>query len=843
MGKLSQQFLQRQEEEKQQRERRSKKATARQKRKVNGGVIAVVVAVLVAVAIATPLVYSALAKDGDPFAGFLPVATIVGGDEEAEVTETDLAEAESLSMQDVTILSAADANLSPAMRAVGIAKDDVRAATASEQGASRCAVAPVYQWPDLSTPAGYMVALLYVDGNQYTVYGYIIGAESWKPITMPYPLVYDRNPANGLFTYNLNATLSTAASFWSQRESYALTEKLETAVSTLEELYGLRRPTNPMMLQSESVSDGGTTTIDNLYVAMRIGFTDYFEEMEKEIVDESSVYGYSVGNWENLPVDEADAATGNCWTADIQVPGSLTIEDATDLDIKLVNDSSCDAPDMSYEVTSADTGIVAVQSEGGKVSLVPQRLGTTSVTVTAYASTGGERQIAGVKVISVTVGEGFAPIAPEESPKETDAGSGNEEKAAPAKDEKTALGRSPAKTAPALTAANPSDAPSEDDASASAKPSVATTPSKSEATRALKPQTVTVSDKTVAMGKTASADAATDGDGILTYATSDAGVATVDSAGVIRAVKPGIAVITVTASQTATCEQGQALMTVTVPKLTPTIAAADKSLALGATGNLDATVTEGASKLTYASTDTTIVTVDGNGTVTAVAPGSAVVILSTAENELYLPAERTVRVTVAKGDATITASDVSVLAGKEVSVSAKVTAGASEPTYRSADAGIATVSEKGVVTGVKAGKTEITIESAENATFNGASATVSVTVEEAQPAIPVTRAEEKTEKKGTTETKGATGATGQVPSVTIKPVAIQPVAAGDEQTKVTYSKASGSDAISVDASTGAISVKPSAKPGLYRIGIRTAFTNRLNRFAGSRMRYYMFWVR
>lgn len=131
--------------------------------------------------------------------------------------------------------------------------------------------------------------------------------------------------------------------------------------------------------------------------------------------------------------------------------------------------------------------------------------------------------------------------------------------------------------------------------------------------------------ETFALVATVSPDNATDK--TVTWATSDAAVATVDTEGKVTAVAAGTATIT------ATCGSVSASCTVTV--LTPIIEAANISLntesvelAVGETRQIVATVTpEDATDktVTWTTSDAAIATVDADGTVTGVAVGTAIV--------------------------------------------------------------------------------------------------------------------------------------------------------------------------------------------------------------------------
>ena len=125
-------------------------------------------------------------------------------------------------------------------------------------------------------------------------------------------------------------------------------------------------------------------------------------------------------------------------------------------------------------------------------------------------------------------------------------------------------------------------------------------------------------------------------DKTVTFASSDAEVATVDNTGKVTAVKAGNADITVTTkdgNKTAKCT-----LTVTAKQIPVTGVTLDKStlsLEVGATETLNATIAPSDASykaVRFTSSDEAIATVDDNGLVTAVAPGSADITVESIEN-------------------------------------------------------------------------------------------------------------------------------------------------------------------------------------------------------------------
>jgi len=115
---------------------------------------------------------------------------------------------------------------------------------------------------------------------------------------------------------------------------------------------------------------------------------------------------------------------------------------------------------------------------------------------------------------------------------------------------------------------------------------------------------------------------------VVTWSTSNAGVATVSASGLVRAVAVGVATITATSEG----KTGTAAITVTaVPVASVTVSPASTSLAIGATQQLAAVTKDAAGGtltgrvVTWASNNNAAATVNGSGLVTAVAAGSATI--------------------------------------------------------------------------------------------------------------------------------------------------------------------------------------------------------------------------
>ena len=150
----------------------------------------------------------------------------------------------------------------------------------------------------------------------------------------------------------------------------------------------------------------------------------------------------------------------------------------------------------------------------------------------------------------------------------------------------------------------------------------------------------------------------------ITFASSDAEVATVDKDGLVTAVKAGEATITLTTEENAgynAAEPVTIAVTVTEPEPEPepepeeatlTVTPESLSLEVGATETL-AVETNSSATPTFASDKESVATVDAEGKVTAVAEGSATITVAVAEVEgEFTAASKTVSVTVTKAEET-----------------------------------------------------------------------------------------------------------------------------------------------------------------------------------------------
>ena len=217
----------------------------------------------------------------------------------------------------------------------------------------------------------------------------------------------------------------------------------------------------------------------------------------------------------------------------------------------------------------------------------------------------------------------------------------------------------------------------------------------------------------------------------VNWTTSSAEVATVAD-GVVTAVAPGTATIIATTAdggKTVTCAVTVNPKPVPVEGVSVEVEAIE--VAEGENASIVVKITpEDASvkDVTFASSDEAVATVDEEGNITAVAPGTATITVTTADGGKTATCEVTVtpKVVPVEGIA-FTKDQVSVVEGEKVLLYVSFTpknATDKRVTWSSSDTGVATIDSKGNVTGVKPGTATITVKT----TDGGKTATCVVTV-------------------------------------------------------------------------------------------------------------------
>lgn len=229
------------------------------------------------------------------------------------------------------------------------------------------------------------------------------------------------------------------------------------------------------------------------------------------------------------------------------------------------------------------------------------------------------------------------------------------------------------------------------------------------------------SRKTIAAGKTYQLKATVSPSNAsiksVKWSSSNKDIATVNSKGLVTAKKGGTATITCTTtsgSKKAVCK-----ITVTQKVKSISLSASSITLISGKTKTIKATASPSSATnkdVTWSSSDKNIVTVNGNGKITAVKAGTAYVRAKAADGSgVY--ARCKVTVIQAPKKITLSLDEATMIRGGKMTLSAKVTPSNSYDktvTWSSNKTSVARVSEDGVVTAVKAGTATIICKSNAN---------------------------------------------------------------------------------------------------------------------------------
>lgn len=200
----------------------------------------------------------------------------------------------------------------------------------------------------------------------------------------------------------------------------------------------------------------------------------------------------------------------------------------------------------------------------------------------------------------------------------------------------------------------------------------------------------------------------------LTFVSSDTSIATVSDDGTITGVSRGQTTVTATSFNG---KSGSITVVVTQPVTGVSLDVQSLELFTGEHHQLTATVIPDTAQIkdvVYSSSNIGIVQVSGNGFITAVSGGEAIVTVTTVDGQLTASCTVTVKEPVSGVKLDVNYLEISV--GETITVSATVnpsTASDKSVTYTSSDASIATVTSDGKITALKEGEVVITVTTAE----------------------------------------------------------------------------------------------------------------------------------
>ncbi len=226
----------------------------------------------------------------------------------------------------------------------------------------------------------------------------------------------------------------------------------------------------------------------------------------------------------------------------------------------------------------------------------------------------------------------------------------------------------------------------------------------------------------------------------ITYSSSDEGVATIDASGTVTIVAGGTAVISATSAETNVYEAGTVSYTLTVGKSSEGISwsAATCSVTMGSSSNSYPTLVNPAGRaVTYSSSDTSVATIDSNGSVTLAGAGSTIIGASSDETGMYLASSAyyVLVVTRSANGLAWSASEASVTIGGNNSFPTLSNPHKLDVSYSSSNTSVATISKTGTVTILAGGTTVISAISAGNDVYEAGAVSYTLTVGKSSESI------------------------------------------------------------------------------------------------------------
>ena len=235
--------------------------------------------------------------------------------------------------------------------------------------------------------------------------------------------------------------------------------------------------------------------------------------------------------------------------------------------------------------------------------------------------------------------------------------------------------------------------------------------------------------------------------GDLIYSSSNSSVVSVDDSGNILAIGEGVANITVKFEAKGKYLASNKTVKVTVSKITTDVHVDETSITLNLTdsANVHATLTPAeAGSLNYTSSNSSVVTVDANGKITAVGAGNAVITISFAETNRYMASEATVNVAVTTVPTQISVSSDEIELFVEDSTNVNATLNypeAGDLVYSTSNDTVVTVDNQGNIIAVGEGVANISVKFEAKGKYLASNKTVKVTVSRITTEISVDKLE------------------------------------------------------------------------------------------------------
>jgi len=216
--------------------------------------------------------------------------------------------------------------------------------------------------------------------------------------------------------------------------------------------------------------------------------------------------------------------------------------------------------------------------------------------------------------------------------------------------------------------------------------------------------TLSSSSANVCVGNTATIS--TTGTAGGTWTSSNTSIATIDANGIVTGVSPGT--ITITYSLTSSsCSSGNNTATLSIDVIASPDAGTINGSASVCQGSTTTLTSTGNTSGTWTSSNLGIATIDANGVVTGISPGTVTITYSVSSTSCGTSDVATLLITITAGSnaGTLSSTSINVCVGITATVS---TTGTSGGTWTSSNTSIATIDANGIVTGISPGTITIT---------------------------------------------------------------------------------------------------------------------------------------
>lgn len=239
----------------------------------------------------------------------------------------------------------------------------------------------------------------------------------------------------------------------------------------------------------------------------------------------------------------------------------------------------------------------------------------------------------------------------------------------------------------------------------------------------------------------------TNGDSVLKYTSSDYSVAYVNSDGTVNIVKPGTAVITVTAPATEDYYAAEKTITVNVSKKEQQITGKSSYSKTYGDGQF-AVDASAQTALSYSSDNSNVADINASGLITVKGAGTANITVKAVETDKYKPATKKISIKINKANQNLNlpAGNTIKIDTNERSFNIEAYCETEKLSYKSSNTKIAIVSSKGKVTLKAPGNVKIYVTALSNGNYNSTKKTVNVKINLTSPIMKVSKVNNSEQK-------------------------------------------------------------------------------------------------